>query len=127
MAEMLSDDFSGIVGEVLLEEFGGVFRHVETTLNLVALTTVEIAKGDPERVSLTLINMGSDAIFVAPSSRIASNLQGILLSPSGGFLIMTMRDDFVLPILSWHARAVDVTTLYVLEVKRDVENNFGGV
>lgn len=127
MAEILSDDISGIVGQVLLEEFGGVFRHVETTLNLVALTTVEIAKGDPERVSLTLINMGSDAIFVAPSSRIASNLQGILLSPSGGFLIMTMRDDFVLPILSWHARAVDVTTLYVLEVKRDVENNFGGV
>lgn len=124
MSAFLPGNISGIVGQVLLEKYGSVFRHIETLITVTGLNAVPIVAGDPDRVCLYMINVGTSGTVVAPGNIFAAQSQGIVIFPNGGFLLLTATDDFILPILPWYGRNITGSDLYVLEVKRDTTGNF---
>lgn len=91
----------GAVADYLSRTFGGIFR--EFTGNIPVDATVTIcARRDNERVSLTLVNLGTTNIFIAPRPDV-SNTMGIRLGPNGGTVSFSVVDDGILPALDWWA------------------------
>jgi hypothetical protein len=70
----------------------------------VGITDVTIARNDPGRVGLTIINLSANNVYVRPVSA-ATTTAGILLSANGGSLTVSMDEDYMLPTYEWHAIA----------------------
>lgn len=86
----------------LRDRFGGDF---DTLDNEVSVPTAgkQLVGGDPEAVALTIVNLGTDVVFVRPKQA-ASSSAGIALSPNGS-VSLTVRDDGPLPTYDWYAAA----------------------
>jgi len=70
----------------------------------VGTADVQLVENNPGRTNLTIVNLSSNTVYLAPMS-VASSSSGILLTASGGSLAMNYNDDLVLPTLEWHAIA----------------------
>ena len=70
----------------------------------VGTADVQLVENNPGRTNLTIVNLSSNTVYLAPMS-VASSASGILLTASGGSLAMNYNDDLVLPTLEWHAIA----------------------
>ena len=70
----------------------------------VGTADVQLVENNPGRTNLTIVNLSSNTVYLAPMS-VASSSIGILLTASGGSLAMNYNDDLVLPTLEWHAIA----------------------
>jgi len=109
----------GAVASFLAQRFGGVMRETEAAVS-VGLTVVIGADRDPERMSLTFVNVGASPIFIAPFKGV-NTLRGIRLGPAGGFISMNVEEDAHLPSLEWNAISDAAGgLLYRLEARRDV-------
>lgn len=74
-----------------------------------------IARNNPGRLALIIINLGTAAVFVAPQGA-ASSTRGIQLGASGGSVSMNWRDDGALPSLEWHGQSgTDNQSLFIME------------
>lgn len=84
--------------------------------NKVQDVVTQIVPADPKRLSLIIVNLGNNSIFVAPANDVATT-KGILLIGGGGALTLTLTDDFELVSASWFGicAAVD-NEVYILEV-----------
>jgi hypothetical protein len=81
----------------------------------VGVADVTIARNDPGRVSLTIINLSANTIYVRPVNP-ATIAAGILLSANGGSLTVSMDEDFMLPTYEWHAIATAaLSAIFVTE------------
>jgi hypothetical protein len=104
--------------QFLRDRFGGDFQDLEATTS-VDTAAVKIVDNDPEAVALTLINLGTDDVYVAPSNTV-SDTAGIELNP-GGSVSLTVRDDGMLPTRDWWAiGASNGQTIYSVRVRRYV-------
>lgn len=63
-----------------------------------------ILRQDPARLAVTLVNLSTNVIFVAPDSNVSAT-NGIRLDANGGSMSINVRNDFVLPGLEWSALA----------------------
>jgi len=63
-----------------------------------------IAQNNPGRTNLTIVNLSSNTLYVAPLNT-ASSTNGILLGAAGGSLALNYNDDLIQPALEWHAIA----------------------
>lgn len=86
----------------LRDRFGGDFDTIDNEVS-IPTTGKQLVGGDPEAVALTIINLGSDTVFVRPKAP-ASATDGIPLSPNGS-VSLTVRDDGPLPTYDWYAAA----------------------
>lgn len=77
-----------------------------------------IARNDPARVALVIINLGTVSVFVTPQIP-ATTTRGIVLGASGGSVSMNWQDDLVLPALEWHgaSNGTDNQSILVVEVR----------
>lgn len=74
-----------------------------------------VARGDPGRMVLVIINLGADAVFISPRG-VASATNGIRLAATGGSFSTNWRDDLTLPCEEWSgASASDNNNILVLE------------
>lgn len=74
-----------------------------------------IARNNPGRISLTVVNLGTDKVYLRPQG-IASATVGIELDSGGGSLSLNWRDDGTLPTLEWHAMSpTDNQNLFIIE------------
>jgi hypothetical protein len=75
-----------------------------------------IARLDPARVGLVIINLGTSPIFVSPTNA-AATTRGIRLSENGGNLTLNYLDDLALCAYEWHGvSSVDNMGLFTLDV-----------
>ena len=83
----------------------------------VGTTATEIVVASPRRLSLIVQNLhASNTLYILPASEGVTSTKGIRIA-AGGFRSFTLREDFILPSLSWWAVAsASSTTLFVLEV-----------
>lgn len=110
----------GAVYAFLAERFGGSVRSEKTT-QTVDTTRSVVAQRDPERVSITFVNLSADAIYVVPGPDVTTT-HGIRLDSLGGFLSLNVREDMILPSDEWTAvAAVAGSSLLVITVRRETE------
>lgn len=81
----------------------------------IGLTASTVARQNPNRVYLGFFNTSASDIFISPFPQVASTY-GILVPPSGGSVILTVSDDFILPSLEWWAVAsLAASPLFIIE------------
>ena len=104
------------VYDLLARELGAklAFRFGEAATADIASKI--IARNDPGRVALIIVNLSAATVRVRPLSP-ASATAGIVLTASGGSVAMNWRDDAILQALEWHAQAsADTSAILVIEV-----------
>ena len=90
------------VQDMIRSEYGvdiAVFTNREQTQ--VTTTDRIIAKQDPKRLGLVVVNLGANIVYIRPIDAAAST-DAIQLNASGGMVTMNAKDDFILPALEWH-------------------------
>jgi len=86
--------------ELIDDRYGVRTRAVQQPEGTTAETTVAIlARANPQRVGLLVVNTSAADIYVRPGG-IASANESITLVPNGS-LSVTILDDFSLPTLEW--------------------------
>lgn len=109
----------------LRDQFGGDFEESDGEL-AVGVNPVQIVANDPEACSLTIINTGSDYMYVAPNNT-PSVTAGIVLTP-GGSLSLQVQYDMTLPTREWWAVAASAgQSLYYVRLRRYISVAEAGV
>ena len=75
-----------------------------TNSKTIGTTSEVIAKNNPGRTNLTIVNLSSNTLYLSPLDT-ASSTNGILLGSGGGSLALNYWDDLIQPTLEWHAIA----------------------
>lgn len=101
-----------------IEKWFGTPVRVKPTATTATTSDASLVGNDPDRVGLTIINLGVSTIYVVPDSDApASSTNGIVLSPQGGTMNLDVMEDGPLPSYGWHAIAASGTpNLLVLEL-----------
>lgn len=109
----------GAAFEYLEKFFRGLFVSHRDTVT-VGTTPVEILQADVERVSLIIVNLGADDVYITPDNR-PSATRGIRLLASGGAFTCNIFQDGSLPTAEWwgYSPSDDVTVFYTLS-RREV-------
>jgi hypothetical protein len=108
---------TGLALHQIIDRLFGIRTHSRETETVSGTTgvTVQIAGNDPKRVSIVILNLSGNAIWISPNNR-TSITRGIYLAPNGGSMSLTWDRDFELCCSEWHAiSAAGGDVLYVLE------------
>lgn len=98
-------------------EFGGPCTEEETEV-AVDTTVTKLIDNNPERVSLSIINVGNDTLYVLFDDGVSST-RGIVLNANGGLLSLNVRDDQMMSTRRWYGIAGSSSTdVLVVETKR---------
>jgi len=109
----------GAVADFLAARYGGLISDRSRTV-AAGLAVVTLCGNDPERVSLTFINLGAAEAYVSPEPNTSAAL-GIRLQANGGGVTFNLLEDSSLPSIEWTClAAAAANNIYVLEVFREV-------
>lgn len=98
-------------------EFGGPTTESDSEITLAA-TATKVCDNDPERLSLTIINLGTNQCHIVFDNA-PSTSRGIILVAGGGSVSMNVREDGTLPTREWWGVADSGTTnLAVIAMRR---------
>lgn len=112
-----SKPFVGAARTYTDAQLGGPTTEIETVVS-VGTAATQLAKNNPDRVGLVIVNLSTNIVYCAWNSAVSSS-QGILLSASGGNFALNVRDDFTLPSRELSALAGGPgSNVYVLEIVR---------
>lgn len=105
------------VHELIAQKWGVRTTEREDNVTAAVGTASElIARDDPTRLALLVVNLSGNTLFVRPRKP-ASTTIGIRISPNGGALSSNWEDDFTLPAKDWNAIAGGAASaIYVLEI-----------
>lgn len=105
------------LADFIAKEFGGVAEVLATAVQMNT-TVINIVGNDPDALGLTIINLGTGNVYVAPTN-LVSTTNGIVLTPTGGSVSLTVRDDLTLPGYDWWGIAPSgANQLFVLRARR---------
>ena len=104
------------VRDLLVNEWGISTSPRENPITASIPTTVtQILRNDPKRLTLVIINLSANSVYVAPNNRVATT-NGIYLVPNGGAVSLLYRDDYQLCTSEWWAISnTGTNAIYVLE------------
>lgn len=99
-------------------EFGGPVTESNKAVSLLAATATRLLLANPERLSLTIINLGAHDAYIDFDPDV-SDTHGIAIGASGGYMSANVRDDQMLQTREWYAYApAGATDLYVITTER---------
>ena len=106
----------GVLSDLLHERFKVQTRSlVNPLVAAVGVAAIPIALNHPDRVSLVIVNLSANIIYISPLPTVAL-LAGIRLDPNGGSVSMTWDVDFELVSHDWYAIATGAASqIIVLE------------
>lgn len=108
----------------LRDRFGGDFEESEETI-AVGTAAERITLNDPEAVSMTVVNTGTDNVTLGLTPQVTAGV-GIILNP-GGVASLTVRDDATLPTREWWAIGASAgQSVYVLRLRRYIAVDITG-
>lgn len=97
-----------------LVKFGRPTRTIESNPTTDA-TGGRLVKGDPDRVELTIVNLGTQTVFLSIRATV-STINGILIPPNGGMTVL-VDEDGEMVAYEWFAVSSSGTQqLFVQEV-----------
>ena len=97
--------------------YGTSTSHRIGSTTSVGTSVAELVIASPRRLSLIVQNLhSSNSLYILPSDEAVSSTRGLRIA-AGGFRSFTLREDFILPSLSWWAIASGASTsVFVLAV-----------
>ena len=106
--------------------FGVSTRAAENREDTSMSTTSSIVlRNDATRLAATIVNLGSNDVYVRPDGP-ASSSAGVIIAKNGGSLSLIFRDDFSLVGKEWQgATGSSTSTLYISEVLVEPDVNLG--
>ena len=106
--------------------FGVSTRAAENREDTSTSTTSSIVlRNDATRLAATIVNLGSNDVYVRPDG-VASATAGVIIAKNGGSLSLIFRDDFSLVGKEWQgATGSSTSTLYISEVLVEPDVNLG--
>lgn len=108
----------GAVYKYVSKFYGGPCREEEAEFT-VGVNRIQVAPRDFERVTLVLINLGANPVYVSPFPTVLTT-RGIYLSAAGGSLTLNIFEDSILPAVEWWAISGGAgNTVYRLTVRRE--------
>lgn len=104
------------VQEVLQERYGLRVTSRESPDDYEVDNAIElIVPMNPRRMSLIMINLSANNVWVAPDTYVGAD-HGIQLVPNGGTFILNYREDLTLASHAWYGfAAADNSDFYWLE------------
>jgi len=116
----------GAAYDLLESTFKGPLDYRETVVS-AGVSALPLVGANPDRVSLTICNLGAADIFLTTYSSPTSS-RGIRLSGGGGALSMNCPDDGILPALAWNVISSGAANaVYILECFRYIDAGVFGV
>ena len=114
----MADNKINSVYDLISNQYGAQVAVNDPTDNLsISTADLIIAKNDPKRIALIIINLSTNVIYVKPKEQ-ASATSGIRLAPSGGSVSMNWTTDLHLPAQEWHAIASGASSaIYITSVR----------
>ena len=105
------------LGDYLRAKFGAeVTYNINPVVSSVGTTATEVARHNPRRMGLTIVNLSSNILYVAPDNNVSAT-RSVLLPSNGGGLSLSADDDFILPMVNWFAVASGASSaVFVVEV-----------
>ena len=104
----------GQAHELLLRKFGvGIKPESVPATQAITANAKRVLKLNPDRVSLTLVNLGNQVAYVHTSQDVSSSL-GLYLDKTGGSISMTLDNEGELICSEWWIVGVGATNVYVL-------------
>ena len=102
------------VHELIAGEVGGNVRIRENPLGITASTTDQICLPlNPMRYAWGIVNLGTEAIYIAPNTA-ATSTRGIRIDITGGLAAFAWKIDLGLVIAEWHLIAASGTPAFFL-------------
>lgn len=96
---------------------GHLTTNESNPLTLVGAQNV--LRGDPERTIMLLYNLSSAEIYMGFGGTVGGN-NGVLIPPSGGFVMINVSEDYELVTLPiWVYSAAAGNQLYIMTTRRD--------
>ncbi len=107
----------GRLSEAIEREFGFPVQ-VEFSPKAVSVTTTqqEVLKGNPDRLSFVMFNLGAQIAYVHFNQYVGPGL-GFYLDKNGGFIALNYKEDGELVGLPWHVVGAGSTTIYVAAIE----------
>lgn len=90
--------------------------RVNPVASQIGATATQLLKNNPDRLAWTLINLGTEAVYLAFTPDVAAT-KGIYVAAGGGTMGLLFSEDFELvtyPI--WGIGAVGSDNIYLVEV-----------
>jgi len=105
------------VYELLRDQLGSDFRLTQNQeTSTVGTTAVVITKNNPNRLALVVVNLSTNTVYLRPQGTPSSSV-GIVLTPGGGLLALSLIEDYILQTLEWSAVASGADSdLLILEL-----------
>lgn len=109
----------GLAAQFAEQQFGGATRLVENpVIATVGVSVVEILRNNPDRVSFMVMNRSANDLALGFTQSVTF-ATGLLVTNSGGFFGMNVKDDGEAVTQAVYAIANGAgSTIYVLEVRR---------
>ena len=104
--------------DALLEQEYNVSTHPgnQSGVKVVGTSVSQLVSANPNRVSLTVMNIGSVSVWLDIENTVSSTT-GLLLSPNGGVMSLNWRDDMSMIPREWFVIAAGIgTNVKVFEV-----------
>ena len=99
-------------------EYGGPTEEQDIEKSVGSVTPVKILGNDPERLSVVIVNLGTEPVYVMFDDEVSTS-RGIYLAGSGGFVSMDVRNDQTLPTREWFALSSTGTSdVFVISTRR---------
>ena len=90
--------------------------QVNPLVSQIGATPTQVLKNNPNRLAWTLINLGSEAVYLAFTPDVAST-KGIYVAAGGGVMGLLFSEDFELVTYPmWGIGAVGGDNIYLVEV-----------
>lgn len=107
----------GAAAEFVEKELGGPTTETEDVVS-VGVSVTAVLGNDPERVSVVLVNLSANVIFIGFDEAVGA-ARGIRLAAGGGSASWNVREDYTLPLRAVFALATGANSnLYVLSLRR---------
>lgn len=110
-------EYVGSLSELLAREWAVKTSYrINPITDEVNSTVTQVLNANPRRLSLVILNLSADEVYLAPDQRVADN-RGIELAANGGSVTMVWREDFNLVAMPWYGIAAnDNDDIVVIEV-----------
>jgi hypothetical protein len=93
------------LADLVKERYGvNTFSRDNPVVAAVGVTAIPIARQNPNRIWLTIVNLSANVLYVGPFADVAAT-KGIYLGANGGSLTINYLDDMELPGREWSAIA----------------------
>lgn len=105
------------IGDYYLRMWGIPTGHRENPLIAqVGVAVLQLIGGNPNRLSLYVVNLSANIIYLAPDEQVAAD-HGLYLAPNGGSIVLKRHEDFEFVTLPfWVVASGAASDLWCAEV-----------